>query len=183
MKLLIITQKIHQADDDLSFFILWIKEFIRQGVKVEVICLEKGEFDYSFPVYSLGKEKKTAKLVQIFRFFKFIFTLKYDRVFVHMNPEYVTLGGWYWFLRGVPIYLWFTHYVMHIHLRLAGILCKRLFAATSQSLPQYEGSLKKVITGHGIDINFCYLQLVKETQILLINIIFVQFIEFVARNV
>jgi glycosyltransferase involved in cell wall biosynthesis len=154
MKLLFITQKINEKDDDLGFVILWIKEFIKQGVNVQVICLEKGNFDNSFPVYSLGKENSSSKLAQVFRFLKYIFTLKYDRVFVHMNPEYFTLGGWYWFLRRVPMYLWYTHYKMHIHMRLAGFFCKRMFAATKQSLPQYEGSSKKIITGHGIDMDF-----------------------------
>lgn len=154
IRLLFITQKIHQKDDDLSFVILWIKELIKQGVDIQVICLEKREFDNSFSVYSLGKERGVKKLGQILRFLKLIFTLKYNRVFVHMNAEYMTLGGWYWFLRGIPVYLWFTHYVMHVHLWLAGIFCKRLFAATAQSLPQYEGNPKKIITGHGIDIDF-----------------------------
>ena len=154
IKLLFITQKIHQNDDDLAFVILWIKEFIKQGVDVQVICLEKGEFDGSFPVYSLGKEKGAGKIKRALNFLKLIFTLKYNRVFVHMNTEYMTLGGWYWFLRGIPTYLWYTHYKMHIHLWLAGIFCKRLFAATSQSLPQYEGNPKKVVTGHGISIDF-----------------------------
>lgn len=154
IKLLFITQKINQNDDDLAFVILWIKEFIRQGVSVHVISLEKGDFDGSFPVYSLGKEGGASKLVRIFRFLKLIFRLKYDRVFVHMNPEYVTLGGWYWFFRGIPTYLWYTHYKMHIHLWLSGIFCKRMFAATKQSLPQYNENRKKVITGHGIDMNF-----------------------------
>src|SRR3989338_3874231 len=152
--LLFITQKIHQYDDDLAFVILWIKEFIKQGVNVQVICLEKGDWDGSFPVYSLGKERGYGKLRQALRFLKLIFSLKYNRVFVHMNPEYFTLGGWYWFIRRVPMYLWYTHYTTHVHMRLAGWLCKRLFAATKQSLPQYEGSPKKVITGHGIDVDF-----------------------------
>lgn len=154
MKLLFITQKIDQNDDDLAFVILWVKEFIKQGVNVHVICLEKGNFDNSFPVYSLGKEFGYGKARRALRFFKFIFTLKYNRVFVHMNPEYFTLGGWYWFLRRVPMYLWYTHYKMHIHMRLAGFFCKRMFAATKQSLPQYEGRPKKIITGHGIDMDF-----------------------------
>lgn len=154
MQLLFITQKIDQSDDDLAFTILWVKEFIKQGFDVSVICLQKGSFDDSFPVYSLGKEEGRGKLVQIWRFLKLIFTLKYKRVFVHMNPEYFTLGGWWWFLRGTPSYLWYTHYTMTLHLWLAGIFTKRLFAATSQSLPQFEGSSKKVIPGHGIDIEF-----------------------------
>jgi len=152
--LLFITQKIHQADDDLAFVILWIKEFIRQGVDVRVICLEKGEFDDSFPVYSLGKEKGAGKLIRMIIFWKLIFTLRYNRVFVHMNPEYFSLGGGFWLLKRIPMYLWYTHYTMHIHLWLAGVLSARMFAATKQSLPQYEGNPKKIITGHGIDIDF-----------------------------
>ncbi|MDP3900198.1 MAG: glycosyltransferase family 4 protein [bacterium] len=154
IKLLFITQKIHQADDDLAFVILWIKEFIKQGVDVQVVCLERGEFDDSFPVYSLGKEKGAGKLGRMLRFWQLIFRLKYNRVYVHMNPEYFTLGGWYWFLKKIPMYLWYTHYTMHFHLWLAGHLSARMFAATKQSLPQYEGSPKKIITGHGIDIDF-----------------------------
>jgi glycosyltransferase involved in cell wall biosynthesis len=154
MKLLFITQKINSKDDDLAFVILWIKEFIKQGAEVKVICLEKGDFDKSFEVHSLGKERGFGKLRRVFRFLKLIFTLDYDRVFVHMNPEYFTLGGWYWFLRRIPMYLWYTHYTIHAHLRVASFLCKRMFAATKQSLPQYEGNSKKVVTGHGIDVGF-----------------------------
>lgn len=55
-RLLFITQKIHAHDDDLAFTILWIQEFIRAGFEVVVICLEKRDFNGSFPVHSLGKE-------------------------------------------------------------------------------------------------------------------------------
>lgn len=153
-KLLFITQKIHSNDDDLAFVILWIEEFIRQGLDVQVICLEKGDFDDSFPVYSLGKEKGAGKIKRIIAFLKLIIKLKYDKVFIHMNPEYMTLGGWYWFFKKIPTYLWYTHYTMHFHLWLCGKICKRMFAATPQSLPHYEGSPQKVILGHGIDMNF-----------------------------
>ena len=74
--LLFITQKIHQNDDDLAFVILWVKQFIKQGVMVQVICLEKRDFDDSFPVYSLGKEMGYGKLRCVWRFFKFIFGAK-----------------------------------------------------------------------------------------------------------
>lgn len=154
MKLLFITQKIKEDDDDLAFVILWIKEFIHQGVDVEVIALEVHGSSHGFPVHSLGKERGAGKLSRIVTFLKLIVTLKYDRVFVHMNPEYVTLGGWYWFLARKPLYLWYTHYTMHVHLWLSGLFSKRMFAATPQSLPQYEGNLKKVITGHGIDLAY-----------------------------
>jgi glycosyltransferase involved in cell wall biosynthesis len=153
-KLLFVTQKIDEQDDDLAFVTQWIDEFIAQGFIVEVICLELGKFDNRFPVYSLGKEKGYGKIKRLFLFYKYIFSLKYDRVFVHMNPEYFTFGGWYWWLSNIPMYLWYTHYTTHIHLKLAGFYCRRMFAATKQSLPQYENNPKKVVTGHGVDITF-----------------------------
>jgi len=158
-KILFFTQKIHEKDDDLAFTILWVDEMIRQGAEVRVICLEKGVFDDHFPVYSLGKESGAGKMRQFFNFYRYILTLDYDRVFVHMNPVYITLGGWYWYLRKVPMYLWYTHYTMHIHLWLSGVFCTRLFCATKQSLPQYEGNTKKVVTGHGIDLGYWMKQL------------------------
>ena len=57
MRLLFITPKIHEADDDFAFASLWAKEFARQGFDVTVICLEKGTHSLPFPVYSLGKEE------------------------------------------------------------------------------------------------------------------------------
>ena len=141
---------------------MWIEEFRKQGFEIEVICLEKGEFSGSFPVHSLGKEEGVGLFGRMFRFLKLIVTLKYDRVFIHMNPEYFTIGGWWWALRGVPSYLWYTHYTMTIHLWFAGIFAKYLFAATPQSLPQYEGNPKKVILGHGIDVKFWEVPSTKE---------------------
>ncbi|HBF67032.1 MAG TPA: hypothetical protein DDW36_01245 [Candidatus Magasanikbacteria bacterium] len=153
-RLLLITQKINDVDDDLAFFIKWVDEFARLGAQVQVICLEKRQFDNHFPVYSLGKERGVGLAGRLFRFYKYIFTLKYDRVFVHMNPEYMTLGGWFWWLTGKDSYLWYTHYTMHIHLWLAHLFCKRLFAATPQSMPMYEHDEKRVIIGHGVPIAY-----------------------------
>lgn len=153
-KLLFITQKIDERDDDLAFVTQWVDEFIKNGFSVSVICLEKGKFDDRFPVYSLGKELGVGTVGRLAVFLKLLLTLKYDRVFVHMNPEYFTLGGWWWFLTKKPSYLWYTHYTTHIHLKLAAFLSKRMFAATKQSLPQYDESEKKVVTGHGIDVTY-----------------------------
>lgn len=153
-KLLFITQKIDEQDDDLAFVTQWVDEFIAAGYDTEVLCLQRGDFDSRFPVYSLGKEKGFGTLRRLAEFYKLIFTHKYDRVFVHMNPEYFTLGGWYWCLRGVPMFLWYTHYTTHIHLKLAAFFSRNMFAATKQSLPQYEGNPKKVVTGHGVNIDY-----------------------------
>ncbi len=151
-RLLFITQKIDDDFDNLGVAIWWIRAFVQEGFDVQVVCLEKGHTTLDVPIYSLGKELGKKKIFRLLAFYKYIFTLKYDRVFVHMNCEYMTLGGLYWFVKKIPTYLWYTHYTMHIHLRLAGLFCKRLFCATPQSLPQYSKSSKKIVLGHGVDI-------------------------------
>lgn len=153
-QLLFITQKIHEKDDDLAFVILWLNEFVAQGMDVQVICLEKGEYHGNLPVFSLGKENGKGRFARTLRFLKLVMILKYNRVFVHMNPEYFTVAGWYWWLMRRPMYLWYTHPSDTWYLRIAGWFCTRMFAATKQSLAHYEGSSKKVVTGHGIDMNF-----------------------------
>jgi len=153
-KLLFITQKIHENDDDLAFVPQWIDQFIKCGFEVQVICLEKRDFDDRFKVFSLGKENGNNKFKRIILFLKYVFQIKYDAVFVHMNPEYITLAGWFWRLKNKPVYLWYTHYTMHIHMRMAGLICTRMFAATPQSMPQFNRSPKKTILGHGLDIDF-----------------------------
>lgn len=153
MTLLVVSERISEHDDDIAFHVLWVKELIRQGFDVEVICLERGVFDGSFSVHSLGKEKGIGGLRRVVRFLHLITKLKYDSVLVLMNPEYVTLGSWWWLLTRKPVYLWYTHYAVHVHIRLAALVCRRLFAATAQSMPQLEGNPKKVVLGHGIDVN------------------------------
>lgn len=154
MKLLFITHKIHELDDDFAFTSLWVQEFQRQGFEVDVICLEKGIHNNDFKVYSLGKENGASPWKSLFTFWKLITSLKYDRVFVHMNPKWVLAGAWYWALKGTPVYLWYTHYTTHLPLKTSHWLCKRLFCATKDSMPQYEGDPKKIVTGHGIDLSF-----------------------------
>ena len=165
MRLLILTQKVDRNDDVLGFMHGWINEFAKKCEKITVICLKKGEVSLpaNVKVLSLGKETVESRVKYLVNFYKYIFQERknYDAVFVHMNPEYFTLGGWWWFVTRKPMYLWYTHYTMHMHLRLAGWLCKRMFAATKQSLPQYDHTGKKVVTGHGIDVDF-WLKGVKE---------------------
>ncbi len=149
MVLLFITQKLHQQD---AFAVLWVKAFQRRGYTVKVVCLEDRVSPQPFAVHSMGKEKGYGKIRQIFRFQRLIATLEYDRVFIHMSPVWGLLGSWWFVLRGIPTYLWYTHYKRSLSMRVTGWYAKRLFCATPQSLPQYEGSSKKVVVGHGIDL-------------------------------
>ena len=156
MRLLIVTQKVDINDDILGFFHRWIEEFSKHCERVTVICLQKGE--YKLPenvnVYSLGKEIKQSRIAYLLNFYSLIWKKReeYDVVFVHMNPEYVVLGGLVWKLLKKKTALWYTHKSVTLWLRIAEKLADKIFTASKESfrLP----SKKLEIIGHGIDIEF-----------------------------
>jgi len=154
MKLLYITHKINEDDDVFAFTSLWVQEFIKQGFDTTVICFEKGTHTGDFTVYSCGKEQGKHKVQSVTEFWRLITTLEYDRVFAHMNPKFLMAGAWYWQLKGIPVYLWYTHPAMNAPLRMSPWLCKRMFTATPTSMAEFDGNPKKVVIGHGIDMDF-----------------------------
>ena len=113
MKLLILTQKVDRTDSVLGFFHTWLVEFSKRAELVTVIALEVGEYQLpqNVTVTSLGKELGVSKVVYLWRLFSTVIgqQKKYDAVFVHMNPIYVVLCGWFWKLTGKKIALWYTH--------------------------------------------------------------------------
>ncbi len=150
MKLLIVTQKVDENDDVLGFFHDWLLEFAKQCEQVEVICLWEGK--HSLPanvrVRSLGKEKGGSKLMQLLRLKYYLLTAKYDAVFVHMNPVYVVLAGWWWRLLGKKVVLWYTHKNVDLKLRLAEKFATGIATAAKES---FNLKSKKVhVLGHGI---------------------------------
>lgn len=154
MRLLFVTPRIDERHDDLAFASLWAQGFVEAGYEVTVLCGEKGETRLQCPVYDLGHLPGRSRLRSFLRFQRLICSLKYDRVFVHLGQRWLGAGAWWWKLRGIPTYLWYTHYTNPLSLRMGMWATKRAFAATKDSLPQYEGDPRKIVTGHGIDTNF-----------------------------
>jgi len=167
MKLLIITQVVDTEDSDLGFFVRWLAEFAKHTEHVDVICLKEGkhELPANVRVRSLGKERDTAEDTTIYRsvfrraryawrFPLLIWKLRheYDAVFVHMNPEYVILGGLLWRMSGKRIALWYTHKNVDLKLRLAAPLSNIIFTASKESFRLK--SKKAQVMGHGIDTDF-----------------------------
>lgn len=134
MKLLIITQKVDINDPILGFFHNWILEFAKNVEKVSVICLEKGAFDLpeNVRVYSLGKESGKSKIKYIKNFFNLILGLhkEYDAVFVHMNQEYVLLGGFIWKILRKKIYFWRNHPQGGLLTRVAVAFANKVFCTS-----------------------------------------------------
>jgi glycosyltransferase involved in cell wall biosynthesis len=137
MNLLIYTQKVDRYDTVLGFFHDWIIKLSKNFNTITVICLEKGsvELPNNVNVLSLGKESGVSKIKYIVNFYKNLVTLrgKYDVVFVHMNQEYVLLGGLYWKIIGVPVYLWRNHKQGNFITRLAILLSNKVFYTSSKS--------------------------------------------------
>jgi len=135
--ILIVTQKVDIKDPILGFFHQWIIEFSKRVESVNVICLEKGE--YSLPknvkVFSLGKEGRISKIKYILNFYKYIWKLRksYDSVFVHMNQEYVLLGGIFWNIFGKKILMWRNHPEGNPLTRVAILLSNRVFCTSKDS--------------------------------------------------
>ncbi len=167
MKLLIITQAIDLNNPILGFFHGWIREFSKNFEKITVICLEEGghNFPQNVQVFSLGKEKFeklnienwklkiTRRIKYVWRFYNLIWKMRreYDAVFVHMNQEYVLLGGPVWKIFGKNIYLWRNHYAGSLLTDISAFFCKKVFCTSKFS---YTAKYKKtVLMPVGIDTN------------------------------
>jgi glycosyltransferase involved in cell wall biosynthesis len=137
MKLLIITQVVDSNHPVLGFFHRWVEEFADHAEQVHVICLQEG--DHHLPqnvtVHSLGKEKGSNKLTYLLRFYSLIwkFRHEYDAVFVHMNQEYILLGGFFWKIFGKKVALWRNHFAGSFLTQLAGRICNRVYYTSTAS--------------------------------------------------
>lgn len=154
MKLLVITQIVDRDDDVLGAFHQWIKRFAEVFDAVEVICLKKGATDLpaNVRVHSLGKEESVSRWTYLARFYRYVFSLRkeYDAVFVHMNPEYVLLGGPLWRLWGKVTFLWYAH-KKGSWLRLAALRIADRVVSVSKESFQGSDSPKFLAVGHGVD--------------------------------
>ncbi len=136
-RLLIVTQVVDQDDPALGFFCTWLAELSKHFDRITVITLKEGT--HSLPqnvtVYSLGKEHTPSRLAYVYRFYSLItrHRARYDVVFVHMNQEYVLLGGLLWRLWGKKVTLWRNHYAGSSWTRLAGKLAHTVFCTSKSS--------------------------------------------------
>lgn len=131
MKLLIITQKMDSEDPVLGFFHNWVEKLAQHFTQTTVICLQKGfvRLPPEIAVWSLGKELRPSRWSYLLKFFHAVWSQRsgYDAVFVHMNPEYILLGGIIWRLLGKNCYLWYNHYHGTAATRLAVAMATAVF--------------------------------------------------------
>lgn len=163
MRLLILTQAVDRNDSNLGFLHRWIEEFAKHCETVTVVCLREGEhhLPQNVQVFSLGKPHSAKasqgagkRIVYAIRFVRYIVGLRkqYDAVFVHMNPEYVVLGGLLWRLWHKKVVLWYMHKSVNLKLRIATFLADDIATGSKESFRL--GSRKVHVVGHGIDTDF-----------------------------
>lgn len=137
MRLLIFTQAVDGDDPVLGFFHGWIGEFSRHFERITVVCLKEGT--HTLPsnvrVHSLGKDLGVSRITYILNFYRYLwmFRRQYDAVFVHMNQEYVLLGGLFWKLFGKRVYLWRNHYKGSVLTDIAAMFCTKVFCTSKSS--------------------------------------------------
>ncbi|MCL9972369.1 MAG: glycosyltransferase family 4 protein [Candidatus Pacebacteria bacterium] len=155
-RLLIVCQAVDEQHSNLGFFVRWIELFAREYEYVTVIANEVGT--YTLPenvaVFSLGKEVGSSRLVRYARFISYIlgFSSLYDRVFCHMNPEFVLAGAWWWRLSGKRIALWYVHGTVSARLRAALALVNAVCTTNVESFRIESPKVHRL--GHGIDTDF-----------------------------
>lgn len=151
MNLLIVTQKVDINDGVLGFMHRWLEKFAGRFERINVICLEQGQYNLpsNVKVWSLGKEGGRSRLKYLVRFYWYIYALRkdYDTVFVHMNKEYVVLGGLFWKTWGKKTVLWYNHSKGNIVSRIAGILVDRIAYTSPFSFFSKYGKAQKMPVG------------------------------------
>ena len=156
MRLLITTQAVDKDDPVLGFFVRWITEIAARVEFVHVICLKEGlhTLPPNVRVHSLGKESGRSRIKYVFRFFRYMYRLRkeYDSVFVHMNAEYVVLGGLWWRSWKKRIVLWRNHKVPGFITRLAVSLAHAVcYTSEAAYVAKFKNAIRMPI---GIDTDF-----------------------------
>lgn len=153
MRLLIVTQKVDEADKNLGFFTTWLTAFAKHA-DVIVIANEVGThaLGENVRVYSLGKEKRASRFQRFIRYRKLLreHLPTVDGIFFHMCPEY-TIAAYPLCKRfGKRSAFWYVHREVSARLWLAEKLVNKIFTASSESFRL--GSRKVEVAGHGIDV-------------------------------
>lgn len=152
-RILIVTQSVDKKNQVLGFFHRWIEEFEKKFESVTVICLEKGEYDLpkNVSVFSLGKESGVSRTKYLINFYRYIWMERrnYDVVFVHMNQEYVLLGGLFWKIMNKGVTMWRNHPKGGFFTRVSIYLSDKVYCTSKYSFTA--GFNKTIIMPVGID--------------------------------
>ncbi|MEK7116166.1 MAG: glycosyltransferase [Patescibacteria group bacterium] len=167
--LLIFTQVVNENDENLGFFVSWLRKLASDGRRIYVACWSynpatKLPANVTVHKMSNGKIRRTLALLR----FSWSLRQEVSSVFVHMIAPVVVAAGWFWRLLGWKITLWYTHGSVPWTLRVSEKIAHHILTATEDSMRI--PSRKKIVMGHGIDLErFCPASVPREPLLLTIG--------------
>lgn len=154
MKLLFLTQVVDAKDAVLGFVPRWIEGLARECERVRAVALEAGDTE-SLPANV--DVRVVGRKGAISRWLKYRAILSealerdgFDTVLAHMVPRYALLARRPARRAGARVFLWYTHASVDGRLRRAVRAVEKVFTASPESLRV--DTEKRVVTGHGIDL-------------------------------
>jgi glycosyltransferase involved in cell wall biosynthesis len=151
---LVVTQAVDEENTNLSFFLDWLRELASRVRVVHVAAWSVGTYQLPSNVHVHEMSKGKMKRIVALKVLTWNVRKDVDTVFVHMLAPVAAVMGIFWRLMGKRLVLWYTHGSVPTSLRVANIFVNGICTATSPSMNLK--TMKKVVTGHGIDTNrFC----------------------------
>jgi len=153
VKLVFVTQVLDAEDAVLGFVVRWLQGLARACEAVRVIALEVGDttpLPDNVDWRIVGRKGRLRRYLRYQRFLNESFRSGYDTLLTHMVPRYSILGDRAARRHGAGHFLWYTH--KGVDARLLGAVKRvdKVFTASAESMRVQTD--KKVVTGHGIDL-------------------------------
>jgi glycosyltransferase involved in cell wall biosynthesis len=154
VKLLFLTQVLDGGDAVLGFVPRWIAGLARHVERERVVALAVGDtrgLPANVDFREVGRRGYLRRYLRNRAFLReALLEDGFDAVLAHMVPRYSLLAAATARKAGARQYLWYTHGGVDARLRRAAGVVDKLFTASAESL-RLE-SPKKIVTGHGIDL-------------------------------
>lgn len=155
MKLLFLTQVIDANDAVLGFVPRWIQGLARHCERVRVVALEAGDIStlpVNVDVRVVGRHGTLSRWWRYKGFLREAFEKDgFDACLAHMVPRYALLAAGPARRAHARTYLWYTHAAVDARLRRAVGKVEKVFTASSESMRV--DTVRRVVTGHGIDLD------------------------------
>ncbi|MFN0205436.1 MAG: glycosyltransferase family 4 protein [Planctomycetota bacterium] len=154
-----ITQNVDDDDAVLGFLPTWLRELSARVEKLVIVTFQLGvmpALPKNCSIRSLGRERGAGKLALLINFRREMRAAIHedgcDTVLAHMVPKYAVMARKLAMPRNMPLYLWYTHAGVNRWLLWCEPMVEKIFTASEESLRI--ATKKKVVTKHGIDIDY-----------------------------
>ncbi len=166
MKLVFVTQVYDVDDNVLGFVPRWVEGLAKNVERLQVLALEvghRGTLPANVEIKEIGRKGRLRRWLRFRSYLRQAFAEQgFTAVLAHMVPRYATLADPIVRKHGGHNFLWYTHKGVDARLERAARVVDKIFTASDVSLRL--DTPKKVVTGHGIDLEHFPLTTAREAQ-------------------